>query len=112
MGYEADHIESVKNDGDDEEEIEDKNVKTVENERDHEPLKNELNEVYCKPKVLMHKPNHEHFLSKIPATEKKKWPQKPCVYCRKYGTRHDTRYICSLCNVALCKDTCFSDYHS
>ena len=54
----------------------------------------------------------KHLPSQIPPTEKKKWPQKPCVYCRKYGTRHDTRYICSSCNIALCKSPCFSEYHS
>ena len=53
-----------------------------------------------------------HQLLQIPPTEKKKWPQKPCIYCRKYGTRRDTRHSCSLCNVALCKDPCFSEYHS
>ena len=56
--------------------------------------------------------NCNHSLSQIPPTERKKWPQKPCVYCRKYGTRRDTRYTCSLCNVALCKIPCFNDYHS
>ena len=54
----------------------------------------------------------EHLPLPIPATERKKWPQKPCVYCRKHGVRHDTRYICSKCNIALCKSPCFSDYHS
>ena len=54
----------------------------------------------------------EHTLSKIAATERKKWPQKKCVYCRqKYGIRNDTRYICMQCDVALCKEPCFSDYH-
>ena len=54
----------------------------------------------------------QHLLTRITPTEKKKWPQKPCVYCRKYGTRRDTRYICSSCNIALCKRSCFSEYHS
>ena len=52
-----------------------------------------------------------HQLSQIPATAKKKWPQKPCVYCRKCGVRRDTRYICTPCSVAVCID-CFTDYHS
>ena len=53
-----------------------------------------------------------YSLSKIVPTEKKKWPQKPCVLCRKkYGVRKDTRYICNLCNTALCKEPCFSEYH-
>ena len=55
--------------------------------------------------------NSDHTLSKIPPTERKKWPQKSCVLCRKYGARNDTRYICILCNAALCKEPCFSDYH-
>ena len=54
----------------------------------------------------------QHLLTRITPTAKKKWPQKPCVYGRKYGTRRDTRYICSSCNIALCKRPCFSEYHS
>ena len=53
-----------------------------------------------------------HLLSQIPPTEKKKWPQKPCVICRSYGVRHDTRYYCKCCNAALCKEPCFREYHS
>ena len=53
----------------------------------------------------------DHSLSKIPPTNRKKWPQKSCVLCRKNGFRNDTRYICILCNAALCKEPCFSDYH-
>ncbi len=55
--------------------------------------------------------NSNHALLKIPPTERKKWPQKACVLCRKYGFRNDTRYFCIICNAALCKDTCFSKYH-
>ena len=53
-----------------------------------------------------------HLPIQIPPTEKKKWPQKPCIQCRKCGTRRDTRYICSSCKIALCKSPCFSEYHS
>ena len=54
----------------------------------------------------------DHHISLICPTEGKKWPQKKCVYCRrKYGVRNDTRYFCIQCNVALCKEPCFSDYH-
>ena len=53
-----------------------------------------------------------HFISQIPPTEKKKWPQKPCILCRRYGVRHDTRYYCKFCNTALCKESCFREYHS
>ena len=53
-----------------------------------------------------------HQLTLIRPTEGKKWPQKKCVYCRrKYGLRNDTRFICMQCNVALCKEPCFADYH-
>ena len=38
--------------------------------------------------------------------------EKPCVTCRSHGGRHDTRYYCKFCNVALCKDPCFREYHS
>lgn len=55
--------------------------------------------------------NSDHTFSKIPPTERKKWPQKPCVQCQKSGFRHDTRYICTVCNAALCKEPCFSQYH-
>ena len=54
----------------------------------------------------------EHSLIKIPSTKRKKYAQKVCVHCRqKYGVRNDTRYICVLCQVALCKEPCFSNYH-
>ena len=53
----------------------------------------------------------EHAVSKIPPTERKKWPQKPCVHCWKSGGRNDTRYICLSCKAALCKEPCFSEYH-
>ena len=53
----------------------------------------------------------KHQLIQIPPTNRKKWPQKPCVYCRKNKVRRDTRYICSSCKTALCKD-CFSNYHA
>ena len=62
-------------------------------------------------KEVKNRKGHGHSLSKITPTGKKKWPQKPCVLCRKYGVRNDTRYICNLCNIALCKEPCFSEYH-
>lgn len=65
---------------------------------------------YLKPEEETY--SERHSLSQIPPTEKKKWPQKPCVTCRRYGVRHDTRYYCKCCNVALCKEPCFQEYHS
>ena len=54
----------------------------------------------------------EHSLIKIPPTKRKQYPQKICVHCRQnLGIRNDTRYICTLCDVALCKKPCFSEYH-
>ena len=62
--------------------------------------------------VRMSENSKSHHLSLIYPTKGKKWPQKKCVNCRrKYGVRNDTRYICMQCNVALCKEPCFSDYH-
>lgn len=52
-----------------------------------------------------------HRLIQIPPTNRKKWPQKNCAYCRSHKVRRDTRYICSSCNTALCKG-CFSNYHT
>ena len=52
-----------------------------------------------------------HLPHQIPPTEKKKWPQKPCVMCRSCGVRHDTRYYCKACDVALCKSPCFEEYY-
>ena len=41
------------------------------------------------------KMKYDHSISRIPGTEKKKWPQRKCVHCRqKYGVRNDTRYKC------------------
>ena len=54
----------------------------------------------------------DHSLVKIPPTKRRKYPQKACVHCRqKYGIRNDTRYICTLCDVVLCKEPCFAVYH-
>ena len=53
-----------------------------------------------------------HQLTLICPMERKRYPQKKCVHChRKYGLGNDTRYICTLCDVALCKEPCFSEYH-
>ena len=51
----------------------------------------------------------DHALIKIPPTKRKRYPQKICVHCRRnLGVRNDTRYICTSCDVALCKQPCFS----
>lgn len=53
-----------------------------------------------------------HFVSMIPATQKKISPQRKCVVCVKHDKRSDTRYMCRLCNVPLCLLICFERYHS
>ena len=54
----------------------------------------------------------KHSIIKIPATKRKRYPQKSCLYCRQNnGVRNDTRYICTFCDVALCKKPCFAEYH-
>ena len=54
----------------------------------------------------------KHQLCLIHPTVRKKWPQKKCVICRRnYGLRKDTRYRCMQCDVPLCKEPCFAEYH-
>ncbi len=69
-------------------------------------IKNESDKDQDKIKNNQEDERTKHELIQIPPTEKKKWPQKSCVYCRRKKVRRDTRYICSSCNAALCKD-CF-----
>ncbi|XP_050316027.1 piggyBac transposable element-derived protein 4-like [Anthonomus grandis grandis] len=53
-----------------------------------------------------------HFVSMIPATAAKKFAQRKCIVCSKYGKRSDTRYMCALCDVPLCLLIYFERYHS
>ena len=87
----------------------DESVKTDTESRENKEGSNISIDLYQNERLQNMK--SDHTLSQIPPTERKKWPQKPCVYCRKYGVRRDTRYICSLCNAAFCKEPCFSEYH-
>ncbi|KAG1660870.1 Zinc finger protein 841 [Nymphon striatum] len=72
------------------------------------------------PKVLRHGPSGRliggfkaHHITVYPATAAKKYPQRKCRVCQmKKGIRRDTRNYCQECNVALCKTSCFSEYHS
>ncbi|KAG0728873.1 PiggyBac transposable element-derived protein 4 [Chionoecetes opilio] len=57
-----------------------------------------------------------HFISTIPATGTQRCPQRRCHVCQQ-TTRHakkrkDTRYQCSDCNVGLCLEPCFKEYHT
>ncbi len=46
-------------------------------------IKNESDEDQDKIKNNQEDERTKHELIQIPPTEKKKWPQKPCVYCRR-----------------------------
>ena len=72
----------------------------------------DVNQNHLDSREKTYSDDDKHLLSQIPPTEKKKWPQKPCILCRKYGVRRDTRYYCKLCNAALCKEPCFREYHT
>ena len=59
-----------------------------------------------------------HFISTMqaPADAKKKHVQRACFVCRHTSRRpkerRDTRYHCSECDVPLCLEPCFQDYHT
>ncbi|XP_012277177.1 piggyBac transposable element-derived protein 4 [Orussus abietinus] len=53
-----------------------------------------------------------HQLERIAQTGKLKYPQKRCRVCKTRGIRRDTSYICKLCKIPLCKNHCFSIYHT
>ena len=55
--------------------------------------------------------NHQHDV--FPPNEKKARPQRACRVCYRKGTRRDTRYYCTDCNVPLCLNRgCFTAYHT
>jgi len=53
-----------------------------------------------------------HKITVFPPSATKKAPYKQCRVCRKKGRRHDTKYCCANCGVALCASPCFHDYHT
>lgn len=53
-----------------------------------------------------------HFPSYVPPTERKQKPTKRCVVCAKHSKRAESRYMCSVCGVALCVVPCFKKYHT
>ena len=53
-----------------------------------------------------------HTLTQFPATPTRKYSQKRCRVCQKKGMRRDTCMYCKECNVLLCANKCYSDYHS
>ena len=65
--------------------------------------------------------NSLHVCTQTPISETKISEQKPrkrrkqrtCVYCRTNNGKYKwTSYYCPVCNVALCKGSCFSQYHT
>lgn len=69
------------------------------------------------PGSLRHTPGG-HFPMEVPPTEKKKNPTRKCVVCslkrdhRGKQVRKESRYMCKVCQVALCVVPCFEKYHS
>ncbi|PSN50037.1 hypothetical protein C0J52_03287 [Blattella germanica] len=53
-----------------------------------------------------------HFISRIPPSGKKARPQRRCVVCTKNKRKKDTVYWCRNCDVGLCLEVCFEDYHT
>jgi len=58
-----------------------------------------------------------HFPSLIPPTESKQHPTRRCYVCahtknESNRTRSESRYECTICDVALCVDPCFRVYHT
>ena len=57
-----------------------------------------------------------HFPSLIPSSAIKKSPQRKCIVCssstRRPKVRKDSRYQCTECDVGLCINYCFKDYHT
>ena len=65
--------------------------------------------------------NSLHICTQTPISETKSSEKKPrkhrkqrtCVYCRTNNGKYKwTSYYCPVCNVALCKENCFSQNHN
>ena len=54
---------------------------------------------------------NDHEPTPISATDKKKWPTRRCMQCKKHGVRRESRYYCQECNVTLCREPCFAEFH-
>ena len=81
-------------------------------EKDDASTSSNVDECDIQSNELLKDKKEDHFLIKIPSTKRRKYSQKACVHCRQmYGIRNDTRYTCTLCNVALCQEPCFANYH-
>ena len=72
----------------------------------------EKDEFYPSKEINCNEAYKSHTSMRFPPTEKKKYPTRRCVVCKKNGYRCDTRYHCQVCNVAVCKSPCFKEYHS
>lgn len=53
-----------------------------------------------------------HFISEIPQTNQARKPQRRCVVCSSHNIRKDTRYMCQKCDISLCMNECFENYHT
>lgn len=74
------------------------------------------------PERLMYR-SSPHWPEPLPATQKKRYPSKPCVVCKPkpLGRRHvqgdrakrpESRYMCVACDVPLHIYPCFKIYHT
>ena len=53
-----------------------------------------------------------HFLRKVAPKNEKLKPQRRCVVCSKHGRKKTTVYCCEECDVGLCLEECFEQYHT
>ena len=54
-----------------------------------------------------------HFIEKIPPTGSKYRPQRKCAVCKAMkNKRKDTIYWCPDCQVGLCLEFCFKEFHT
>jgi predicted nucleic acid binding AN1-type Zn finger protein len=54
----------------------------------------------------------KHLIEKIPPNGKKAKPQRKCAICTIQRKRKETIYWCPDCQVGLCFDHCFKEFHT
>ncbi|GFU00834.1 uncharacterized protein NPIL_437351 [Nephila pilipes] len=53
-----------------------------------------------------------HFPDLVPSTSSEKNTSRKCIVCSKAKVRRETRYQCNECDVVLCVQHCFRNYHT
>ena len=57
--------------------------------------------------------NPPHPLVRVPPTDGKERPSRPCFLCyRDERKRRESRFMCAVCGVTLCRRSCFALYHA